>query len=160
MRRSLIVAAIAALLLIVSMAPAGATPPSGLQIENPVTFDPNNPFPSTGPFTASGPAVDDGTICGSGDSVDVFVKYSGFNRASGDGNALIVKRFTCDDGSGDFLVKLQVKLYFDVGTDFRWVIVGGSGAYSDLHGSGEGVGVPNGPPGYVLDLYAGKVHND
>ena len=160
MRRSLIVAAIAALLLIVSMAPAGATPPSGVEIVDLVTFDPQNPGPSTGEFTATGPAVDAGLICPAGTSVDVFAKYSGFNAATGYMNAQIVKQFTCDDESGEFLVKLQVRIYPGEGTDFNWTIVGGTGAYEDLHGSGEGVGFGQGGPPPVTDLYSGKAHSD
>lgn len=55
-------------------------------------------------------------------------------------NILIVKRFTCDDGSGAFDVKLQVRID-QKGDNFNWVILGGTGAYERLHGTGQGVGV-------------------
>lgn len=57
-------------------------------------------------------------------------------------------------------VKLQVRLYLGEGTEFDRMIVGGDGAYADLHAVGGGVGISTGVEGEVLDLYSGKAHID
>jgi len=148
MRRVLaLTAAMAAMLALA--APAGATPPSGVNIE--VDTD------ISSPFTASGPAVDDGVVCASGVVEDVFFKASGFQSNTGV-NFQIVKEFTCDDGSGDFSVKLQVRLLFDDSpATFNWNVVDGTGAYENLHGTGTGVGLPC-DTCFVLDVYDGGLH--
>lgn len=152
MRKMSIAAATAMLLLVISAGRAGATPPLD------VTFEVPTDIPSgTGPFAASGPAVDEGLVCPSGDSIEVFGKASGFQSQTGV-NFQIVKQFTCDDGSGEFLVKLQVRLDFARGDNFNWDIVGGTGDYEDLHGTGSGIGLPFDDS--VLDLYSGQVHVD
>ena len=111
---------------------------------------------SFGPFTASGSAVDAGVICASGTTIDAApAKAQGFE--SGHGVTLqVTKRFTCDDHSGDFLIKLQV--HFDwKGLNFNWNVVGGTGAYAGLHGTGSGVGLPC-TPDCVFDVYDGAMH--
>lgn len=165
MRRFLVLAAAGAVaLLMLPAAPASATPPSGVHFDVHTTIPPEG-GPTSGPFTASGPAVDDGLICSSGDTIDVFGKASGFSPAGV--NFQLVKSFTCDDGSGEFLVKLQVRIDAK-GDNFNWVIVGGTGAYEDLHGAGSGVGYhhhhhhhhPLCGPDCVHDVYDGGVHID
>ncbi len=159
MRRALIVAAAGALLLLMlPVAPVGATPPSGVHIEVPTTLPPSGP-PSFGPFAASGPAVDAGIMCPSGDTIDVFGKISGSEMGTGF-NIQLIKQFTCDsEPFGEFLVKLQVRID-QKGDNFNWTVVGGSGAYEDLHGSGRGVGLPTCGLDCVFDVYDGKVHID
>ena len=123
----------------------GATPASDVQIEVP-GFE--------GPFIATGPAVDDGVVCGSGVVVTTFNRAAGFQ--SGSAVSLAVgKEFTCDDASGTFSAKLQVRVYFEVGATFRWVITGGTGKYADLHGTGSGFVV-----GGDTDVYQGGMHID
>lgn len=123
-------------------------PPSGVNIE--VETD------NFSPFTASGPAVDDGVVCASGVVEDVFFKASGFLSNKGV-NFQIVKEFTCEDGSGEFSVKLQVRLLSDDSpATFNWNIVGGTEAYENLHGTGTGVGLPF--CCFVLDVYDGGLH--
>jgi hypothetical protein len=154
MFRRVLIAAVAAFLLVAGAAPAGATPPSDVDIVA------DSLFAGTGTFTASGPAVDDGDICVTGETFDVF------SRASGNGNKgynlQVVKEFTCDDGSGSFLVKLQVKVFFagPLLSSFNWVVKGGDGEYTDLHGSGNGVGLPPNAGFDILDVHTGGMHID
>ena len=140
--------------LAVPVASAGATPPSDVSIEA------NTLFAGTGVFAASGPAVDDGVFCASGDTSDEFGKVSGLGKWGF--NIQLVKKFTCDDESGSFLVKLQTRVLFDgpVLSSFNWVVTGGDGAYSDLHGSGNGVGLPPNSGFDILDVYSGQMHID
>ncbi len=42
--------------------------------------------------------------------------------------------------------------------DFRWAVLGGTGAYEKLHGTGAGEGFPI--PVGVLDVYSGQMHVD
>lgn len=129
-------------------APARATPPEDVLIEVDTTLPPEGP--SFGPFTATGP------ICPTGDSVDVFSRFVGF-QSGREAQILVGKEFTCDDGSGSFLLLMQVHLEFQTFTDaFSWTVLDGTGAYETLHGSGDGFGVPtnNG----VFDTFSGEMH--
>ena len=157
MRRFYVVIAVVALVLVAfPVASSAASPPED------VTFEVDTDFingATGGPFVASGPAVDDGLVCATGDTIDVFAKASGFQSERGF-NIQVIKLFTCDDGSGDFEIKLQVRID-QQGINFNWAIVGGTGAYERLHGSGDGVGLP--PPAGTdgdFDVYPGKVHID
>ena len=126
-------------------APAGATSPGDVEIVVP-GFE--------GPFVATGAAVDEGVVCGSGDVVTTFTKAAGFQSGFAV-NLTVGKKFTCDDGSGTFSAKLQVRINFAQGVAFRWVITGGTGDYEDLHGEGSGVvGFPD------TDIYQGGLHID
>ena len=100
--------------------------------------------------------MDAGIICPSGDVIDTFFKATGFQSQTGM-NIQVVKLFTCADGSGAFLVKLQVRLDRR-GANFNWNMLGGTGAYQKLHGTGSGIGIPG--PDSILDLYDGQVHID
>jgi hypothetical protein len=131
--------------------PALATPPTAVNFVVPTEFGVTN-F-----FTASGPAVDSGLMCPTGTVDDIFGKATGFKSQTGV-NFQVVKVFTCDDGSGSFVVKLQVRNDFK-GDNFQWVVLDGDGDYSNLHGSGTGVGIPTSDSS-VLDLYGGAVHLD
>ena len=146
-----------ALVLVLAMAaaPAGATPPDDVQFEVETSFLPTGQ--TGGPFVATGPAVDSDLMCPSGDTIDVFGKVSAFETGVGF-NIQLGKLFTCDDGSGDFVVKLQIRID-PKGTNFNWVVVNGSGAYERLRGTGSGVGLPD-PGAEVLDVYTGKLHRN
>jgi len=151
---------LAALVVVLVLAATGslvwaATPPLDVEFEVPTTI-PDGGGPSFGPFTATGPAVDAGIVCASGDTIDVFGKASGFQSQTGV-NVQVVKLFTCDDGSGDFLVKLQARID-NKGDNFNWNILGGTGSYDKLHGTGKGIGLPIAEG--VLDLYTGAAHVD
>lgn len=143
------------LLLTLPASVAGASSPLlDVNFEVPTHFTPGDTGPSFGPFTATGPAVDAGIICPSGDTIDIYSRVTGFPSGKGM-NFLIVKRFTCDDGSGDFLVQLAVRTDRK-GDNFNWMIVDGTGDYVKLHGTGQGVGLP---ADYgILDLYEGVAH--
>jgi len=147
MRRLLLVFVLAAAMGTVAL-PAGATPPTQSEITNPIpdVFDPN---PTD--FTATG-----GVVCAAGTAEGVHFKPAG-GGATGV-NFQIVKKFTC--GDGEFFVKLQVRLSFDTSTTtFNWNVVGGTGAYEDLHGSGSGFSTLCGPD-CVIDNYVGGFHID
>jgi hypothetical protein len=155
-KRSMLITSTVLLLVVLSVAPgAASSPPLAVQFEV-VTTIPDGGGPSFGPFTATGPAADAGLICESGETIDVFGKASGFQSQTGV-NFQAVKLFTCDDGSGEFLVKLQVRID-KKGDNFNWNILGGSGPYEKLHGTGKGIGLPilEG----VLDTYSGSAHVD
>jgi hypothetical protein len=132
---------------------AAAAPPPNVHIEVPEVIGVNGD-----PFTASGAAVSAGVICASGTVDDLAVVSSG----SGAGTFVILhvdKRFTCDDLSGTFDVRMVVRL--DETTDSttaHWRIVGGTGAYSGLRGGGWLVGTPIVPDESILDIYDGRVH--
>jgi len=86
-------------------------------------------------------------MCPSGDTIDLFGRPSGGTPQRV--NFQVVKRFTCDDGSGSFDVKLQVRIDRK-GDNYQWVVLDGSGAYERLHGVGDGVGFPI--PDGVFDI--------
>ena len=155
MRKLLILTSLTMILLLTLPAsPVGASSvPLAVNFEVPTEFGPGGTGPSFGPFTATGPAVDAGLICPSGDTIDIYSLVTRFRSVTGI-NFHIVKRFTCADGSGDFLVKLEVRADRK-GDNFRWMIIDGTGKYENLHGTGQGVGEPaeNG----VRDLYEGVV---
>jgi hypothetical protein len=154
MRRSFrLAAAAAALALVLPLASTQATTPADVSFVVPTTFPPAG-GPTLGPFTASGPAVDAGLVCPAGDTIDVGAMASGFRSRTGV-NFHVVKLFTCGDGTGSFLVKLEVRIDRR-GDNFNWVILDGEGAYETLRGTGVGTGTPI--PGGVLDAYDGEVH--
>jgi hypothetical protein len=155
MRRFLTLLLVAALALVVlPIGPAAATAPSDVE------FSVDSLFAGTGEFVATGPAVADGLVCPMGDTEDVFAKASGNGKKGF--NLQVIKQFTCDDDSGSFLVKLQVKVFFagPPFSSFNWVVTGGDGAYADLHGSGNGVGLAPNPGFDILDVYSGGLHID
>jgi hypothetical protein len=144
-----IVAAIAAMFVLLAVAgPVGATSPQQVTIVSHVTFNPDGP--NYGDFAASGDAVDSGLICESGTFVDTAIRFAGFQSDRGTVQILVVKAFTCDDGSGTFTVKLQIQANFVTGLEsFSWVVLDGTGDYASLRGSGSGSTVPNPPVGNV-----------
>jgi hypothetical protein len=163
MRRLILLAAVAALFLVaLPVASAGAAPPEQVMFEGPSFFD--GPGAFTGEFMATGPAVDSGAVCQTGVTADLYTKAAPKTGQSPNGvNLQVLKEFTCEDGSGDFLVKLQVRIDFLKWPVFNWVIVGGTGDYEDLKGNGDGWGVfpifNGGPePIGVNDVYEGKLH--
>lgn len=153
-RKILLLTTTMTLLLVLSVASVGAaSPPSDVQIEADITV-------GGGPFIATGPAVDEGLVCGSGFATATDLKVSGDPGMTGF-NVQVIYLFTCDDGSGEFYIKLQVRID-QKGDNFNWNIVGGNGNYEKLHGTGSGIGIPGVPCGdpeeCVLDIYDGKVH--
>ena len=128
--------------------PAGAASPEGVTLLSHVTFNPDGP--NYGDFDATGAAVDSGTMCASGTFVDVGIRFAGFQSNRGEVQLQVVKEFTCDDGSGTFIVKMQIQANFDTGIEtFSWVVLGGTDDYASLRGSGLGSTVPNPPTGNI-----------
>ena len=159
MRRSFALGAVSAVFLLAFAAvPVAATTP--LDVEFAVTTTGPEGGPTGGPFVASGPAVDAGLVCPTGTTIDVGAKAAGFQSQAGV-NLLVVKAFDCDDLSGSFIVKLQVRLD-SRGDNFAWVVVNGDGAYARLRGAGDGYGIPfgTGPDVGVDDFYLGALHID
>ena len=157
-RMHAIVAMLAAILVLTAFAgPIGAVSPKSVNIVSHVTFNPDGP--NYGDFDASGTAVDSGLICASGTFVDTGIRFAGYQSDRGIVQLLVVKEFTCDDGTGTFTVKLQIQANFDTGIEsFTWVVLGGTGEYGSLHGSGSGSTVPNAPIGNV-NTYEGFLLN-
>jgi hypothetical protein len=132
--------------LLLFAAPAYATPPQDVAIQIQTTDF------GDGPFTATGP------VCPSGTTSTPLRLAAGFQSGRG-GNILVAKEFTCDDGSGSFLLLLRVKIAFEPFSDtFTWSVLGGTGAYENLHGSGSGFGTPT--PDFLLDTFTGGMHID
>ena len=139
---------LAALIALLALAPAAAaTPATPISITVDTSFDPGavDPFVSTG-----------GVVCSAGSVSTPITRFVGF-QSDTHAQILIVKHFVCADGSFDLL--LRVKLDFatqdTVGT---WSVLGGTGAYARLHGSGTLTG--DGMGTSVLDVYTGKMHVD
>ena len=156
MRRTLGLAAVAAgLALLLPLATVSATPPAGVTFVVDTQIPPEGP--TFGPFVATGPAVDAGVMCPTGDTIDVFGRAAGFQSGRGI-NILVFKLFTCHDGSGAFLVKLQVRIDAR-GNSFTWTVMDGADAYATLHGTGSGFGAYPSDV-LVIDTYEGGVHLD
>ena len=136
------VAALAIALAIVAAAPVAAGAPRDVTIVSHMNFNPNG-F-NYGDFTATGAAVDEGLICATGTVDDTRLIFAGAQSNRG-AQIPVRKTFTCDDGSGQIFVKIQVHLDFATSTEtFSWVILGGNGAYGGLTGSGQGSTVSDG----------------
>ena len=148
-RQRAIVAVLAAILaLVAAAAPVGAASPQSVTIVSHVTFNPDGP--NYGDFVASGDAADSGLICTSGTFVDTGIRFAGFQSDRGTVQLQVVKEFTCDDGTGTFIVKLQIQANFDTGIEsFTWVVLGGTDDYASLRGAGSGSTVPNAPIGNI-----------
>jgi hypothetical protein len=151
-----VAAATAALFLVFPVGTVQATPSLDVIIEVQTSFIEGGQL-SGGPFTASGPAVDAGLVCPAGDTIDNDVPSAAGYQSERGANLLIVKHFSCTDESGDFWIKLQVRLDAR-GDTFVWVIVDGTGHYERLRGTGSGTGEPT--IYGVLDRYDGGVHVD
>lgn len=152
---SFILITIMIMVLILSVVPVSASSPPAKVMFEVQTIIPEG-GPNYGSFVATGPAVDEGIVCASGETTDVDFHASGFQSDRGV-NFQVVKLFTCDDGSGEFFVKLQVRIDRR-GNNYNWNIVGGTGSYEKLHGTGAGTGLPT--PEGVLDIFNGKLHID
>ena len=140
--RALVAVLAATIAVITVVAPVAASAPLQVEIVSHMNFNPDG-F-NFGTFDASGAAVDDGTICESGTVDDTGIIFAGFQSERG-AQIPVRKTFTCGDGSGTFFVKIQVHLDFESSTEsFTWVVLGGTGDYSHLRGSGDGSTVSDG----------------
>jgi len=132
--------------------PALAGPPQPVTIVTQVVFDPS----TYGTFTATGP------ICPTG-IVELVDEYYGIGPAAFNVNA--THRFTCDDNSGSFVIRLhpqgnsRPREGFDLDGPFS-VVGRGTGAYENLSGSGW-FGVvfnPDSDPLSATETYVGFVN--
>ena len=146
-----------AMALALAATPAAAASPEAVSIDSHVVFNPDGP--NYGDFTASGPAVDSGLLCANGTFVDTGLRFAGFqsgHAGRSDVQVQVVKTFTCADGSGTFVVKLQIQADFASGLEtFTWNALGGTGDYGDLRGSGSGSTVRDADGNGNTNTYAG-----
>lgn len=149
--QALIVAALVGTVVAAASAPAAATPPTDVEIVSPI--DLTN---GTGSFEV---IADDGDVlCDAGTVVNLFSLFVG-GQSGSQAQILVVHEFTCDDGSGSFLLSLRVKLDFTSGTTTAsWSVLDATGDYEKLHGSGSLVGIPSCGPDCILDTYTGAMH--
>lgn len=126
LRRLLVGAAMAGLLLTVTAPIVGASPrPEAVTIESPMTVS-MPAAPNTGTFTTSGSDL----ICASGTVVDTRYVWDLPDHL------LVDKTFDC--GNGLVYLRLQVH-YSSVGDEsFTWTILRGTDTYASLHGHGRG----------------------
>jgi len=137
----------AAIATLASAGSAFATTPT------PVTIDIQTPFATgIGTFTTSGAG-----LCPSGTTTDQLFGTPPDGKFHANFHDL--KTFTCADGSGTFTANVQAHLIFGAPTDsFTWNILSGTGAYTNLHGSGTGVG--DELANEIDDHFVGAVHFD
>ena len=152
----LLISIIGALAMAIGVvASVSASSPQGVTIVSHGTFNPDGP--NYGDFAATGSAVTSGALCASGTFVDTGLRVGGFQGRHGLVQIQVVKQFTCADSSGTFVVKLQIQANLDTGIEsFTWVVMGGTGQYASLNGSGQGSTVPNPPIGNI-NTYFGFV---
>lgn len=140
-------------IVLIPATPIEAAPPLGVEITVQEIIPTTIPG-GGGPFVATGPAVDAGVMCPSGTTINTALTTSGSGTVV---NLGVEKLFTCDNGSGTFIVKMRVRLDTETGFTFaRWNAKRGTGDYANLHGSGELAGTPTGP-GTIEDFYFGKL---
>ncbi len=138
------IAVLAAVGVLAAVLPAAAAAPVAVEIVSHMDFNQEGGF-NTGDFEASGTAVDQGLICESGTVEDTRLIFAGFRSPTGRIQIPVRKTFTCDDDSGEIFIKIQVHLNLNTQTEtFSWVVLGGTGDYSALHGSGQGTTVGDG----------------
>ena len=105
-----------------------------------------------GPFISTG-----GLVCTVGQVSNVSSRFVG-GQSGRLAQILIDKRFECDDGTFDVL--LRVSLDFEtcdtVGT---WSVLTGTGAYATLRGAGSLTGDSDCGDS-ILDVYTGSMHFD
>ena len=144
---------IAFVLLVVTISTVFAAPPMDVHI---VVDELTSGLGVDEPFTASGSAVDAGLICATGMVQDVSVSTSG-GTAAPYRIIQVLKHFTCDDGTFDvsMLVRLDLETHY---TTASWRVVSGTGAYTDLQGSGSLIGTPIIPGASIQDVYDGMLH--
>lgn len=113
--------------------------------------------PNSGTFDASGDAAASGLICQHGTVLDLVTID---REAFASGKLLdftVPKKFTCDDGSGTFVVELVIHIDPVVKTEtFTWRVLRGTAAYVRLQGAGTGTTLSS-APSRVLNTYTGTL---
>jgi hypothetical protein len=144
---------------------ASATPPEEVSFAGPSYFG----YPTTGTFAATGlPECDTGTFA---DEVNrptpTEAVEPGYVRH-------IVREFSCDESGYMFVVKVELRYNFPLGTPaddsahhwryptLNWVQIAGDGPFEDLHMNGGGyVAFPILDQGNVIgeyDVFNGRAH--
>ena len=105
-----------------------------------------------GSFTSEGHV-----LCPSGQDETPFAAF----RPPPNGNILVVKTFTCADGSGTVEMLLNVHGGLSPTGQptnvFRWLVTGGTGAYDNLEGFGTGYQEPRNVGFGWVDIYNGRI---
>jgi hypothetical protein len=113
--------------------------------------------PNTGTFDARGDAAASGLICQHGIVADLVTID---REAFASGKLLdftVPKKFTCDDGSGTFVVELVIHIDPVLKTEtFTWRVQRGTAAYVRLQGAGTGTTLSSGPS-QGLNTYTGAL---
>jgi hypothetical protein len=113
---------------------AAAAEPKPVTINLVTTFSEPG-LPPTGVFVRTSP---DDVLCPSGTSVWTSFTGSGWPSHFGALEVRIDEQFTCDDGSGTFL--LEESWHFNPAVDpATWIVVSGTGRYASLRGRGSGL---------------------
>lgn len=152
MRKILIVVVTAlTLAVLVPASPASAAPPSAVTIDvHETSFAPvGGGFVLTGSFTSSGFCPGNTGLSFTAVNSVAPIGASGVTGIDAD------KRLVCDDGSGELVVNLRVRLYASGYTTAKWKVIGGTDDYEGAKGHGALVGVPF--SGGIDDYYAGKL---
>lgn len=133
-------------LLMAPVASAAAPPVTTLQID--IAFGESEEFTATG-----------GVLCPSGTAVTDPIYVAGFGRQGrGAGTFHLIKTLTCDDGSGTFQILVNAGTAPNSsGTVGSFVVVGGTGAYTDLQGAGSLIGTFT--EDGIIDVYTGYLSN-
>jgi hypothetical protein len=151
--RVIVLVVAGALATLVAATPVYAAAPKAVEIVSPMTFAPPGEF-NFGTFEASGPAVDAGLICESGDVNDTGIILAGFQSRVGKIQIPVYKRFTCPDG--ELFIRIQVHLDLNTFTEtFSWVVLGGTGVYSNVKGGGDGFSFSEDPNVGNINVYSG-----
>ena len=131
---------LAGLAIVAVAGPAAAAAPQAVRITSHMTFPGDGP--NYGDFSVAGGG---GLMCASGRVEDTRYVFGGSQSDLGV-QILVLKDFICGDGTGTIQVKIQVHVDFAVGETFTWVVMGGTGRYERLAGSGQGTTIPNADP--------------
>ncbi len=112
--------------------------------------------PNVGTFEATGSAADQGVVCRKGLVDDLTVVDMSPLQNGRDVDAALDKRFTCDDGSGTFTLRLSI--HVSAGTNaetISWVALSGTGAYERVRGGGSGSTVAGPASSQATNTYVG-----
>lgn len=127
--------------------PAAASPPQPVTITVLTTLEPG----AVDPFTSTG-----GVVCADGEVSTPSTLFVG-GQSGTHAQLLIVKRFVCDTGSFDLLLRVSIS-FETFATKGTWSVMDGTGVFAKLHGSGRITGTNMGDQ--VLDEYKGSMHID
>jgi len=147
MRR--IASLLAALAAVALPTTAGATPPAPVTITVVADFSgavPQGTFNATLPLCSSGTFVSEPIAGGGGPVASAFTG---------------LQHFSCDDASGTFTIQFHPQVhppdFMDHGP---WSVLGGTGAYDRLHGSGNFTLIDFISKTTAVATFTGEVHSD